>query len=251
MMKKLPKSLTRVTTFSKVLAGILFVLFPFLGFVIGVQYGQMLTIVATAPKENVSIYETKKTPTPTIFVEKPTAAAMIPVQYSTPPGWSIVDSYVWGPGGEVEGEGRMWKLKISLPPDLEHISSGSEEFLQTTSEPRYYWDTLITKSNGSRRETYLRRIEAMDGYVDNKPASKCELKNISEYTTTNGSPYLKVDAHCVEKTSIATDIFEYDHSAYLYTVGDMLFVIVRSQENNGDAIMDKYIADILPSISLE
>src|SRR5260221_1389123 len=37
-MKKLPKSLTTVTTFSKTLALIMFILFPILGFFLGIQY---------------------------------------------------------------------------------------------------------------------------------------------------------------------------------------------------------------------
>ena len=38
----MPKSLTTVTTLSKIIAGTLFVALPFVGFVLGVQYGQSL-----------------------------------------------------------------------------------------------------------------------------------------------------------------------------------------------------------------
>ncbi len=39
----LPKSLTTVTTFSKTLAMILFILLPFVGFYLGIQYQKMTT----------------------------------------------------------------------------------------------------------------------------------------------------------------------------------------------------------------
>jgi len=50
----LPKSLTTVTTFSKIIAGILFVTLPLVGFYLGMEYQKEITpkptpIVRTSP----------------------------------------------------------------------------------------------------------------------------------------------------------------------------------------------------------
>lgn len=55
--KKLPSWLTTVTTFSKILAMILFISLPFLGFYLGMQYQQKITVIPI-------VSEVQKLPTP-------------------------------------------------------------------------------------------------------------------------------------------------------------------------------------------
>ncbi len=59
---KLPKWLTTVTLFSKLLAMFLFILFPFAGFYLGMKYQQQLTVNAPV----VSQIQKNGTPTPTV-----------------------------------------------------------------------------------------------------------------------------------------------------------------------------------------
>ena len=56
---KLPKSLTTVTTFSKTIAMLLFIILPFLGFYLGFQYSNILNQANQIEKINIQ----KPTPT--------------------------------------------------------------------------------------------------------------------------------------------------------------------------------------------
>lgn len=61
---KLPKSLTTVTTFSKILAALLFILFPFIGFRLGVSYQKSVDYVLFNTNDKI---EEKKSAEPTLI----------------------------------------------------------------------------------------------------------------------------------------------------------------------------------------
>lgn len=67
----LPKSVTTVTPLSKYLAMALFILFPFVGFYLGIQY-QKLATPQYSPKPYISAPQITITPTPTrTIIAKP------------------------------------------------------------------------------------------------------------------------------------------------------------------------------------
>ncbi len=66
---KLPKSLTTVTTFSKTLAMVLFIVLPFLGFYLGFQYSYLLNQTSQPP--SAAIQKFIVNPTPSDKTSKP------------------------------------------------------------------------------------------------------------------------------------------------------------------------------------
>lgn len=131
------KYLFTVTTFSKLLAMVLFILLPFLGFYLGMQY-QQKTTVATPP-----VAEVKITPIPTINLSPP----QIP---------NATIKIISPKGGEVWMEGKTYditwtssgvnKINISAAMgghDLGHIAFGIN-----ASAGKYSWTIPLGKVSG-------------------------------------------------------------------------------------------------------
>jgi hypothetical protein len=63
---KLPQSLTSVTRFSKILALILFIIFPLIGFYLGIKYQQKLTVKIPTASEVKNFFKPTDVLSPTI-----------------------------------------------------------------------------------------------------------------------------------------------------------------------------------------
>ncbi len=147
-----------------------------------------------------------------------------------------------GPGDE-EGLGKYWNLTISLPPELQFINGGSEEFIRYEADPSIYWDVYLQKSQGSRREQYRSYLEQRGGYENDKPISTCTITSSQEISIISQDTYLDVRVNCKSPNSDGT-IYSYDTGAYLYSVQGMLLIINKSSKESQNQLLEPYLKDI-------
>lgn len=189
------------------------------------------------------------TPSTTSTLLQPTTPTTksTPTLKKIPTDWntSVVD--IWGPG---EGEvGKYWKLTISLPPNLEYINSGSEEFIQLKDDYSTSWNLFLQRATGSRREQYRNYLVSTGGYGEgNKPVNTCKIMEAKEIFIDSANSYLDATGNCESKNSDGS-IYTRNYSAYLYQTQGMLLIIFKSSSDK-NALLEQNIASILHSITI-
>ena len=148
----LPKSLTTVTTLSKVLAGILFVALPFLGFYGGMRYQTSVTPAQLPPEKACASCQTQKnispTPMPTPMPTQSKQDVLLPVVVYEPSGLfndkdkEELNKKVTGPFFDYNNEKEMIFIAIIINKDV----SAKYSYMAINKNGGYE-SSVLTKKN--------------------------------------------------------------------------------------------------------